>query len=434
LRIVPYVAIGAAVLVLAACATAPIGPYRGPIPSSLAVRAFAGGAEPSLVAGTTDRSAHRLGTLASGRGADSLVLLIYGDNRPGPQLLTTPWGMGAMADADWRDPVSLLWAAVNVPVLLVQAVVPTLDGFQDLLSSKVTHVYRGGGEARVLKALERERDASLVINTGDLVENGKRGVNWERFVQRDGSLARRVPFLAAPGNHERLGDPLGRFNWNAVVGVPADTLRYWYTLDLPDSLARFVFLDSNVFVDPKHQYPDSLETAVVEEQIAWLDRALESPARWTFVVLHHPIVSAGQHFSDWALDDSSAAGRRGRLIAALARHHVTAVFAGHEHLYQRLWLQTPGGTGFWQLTTGGGGSPLHRISKLERRDATRARLPGDLRVAWSQPHSVYHYCRLVLPAKPGAGSPSLEVRRVLRDGSTRVIEWVDLGARPKGNG
>lgn len=421
-------------LAIAGCATAPIAPYRGAIPSPLADRAFEGRSERFLAPGSTDRAARRLGTLVVAPGADSLVLLLYGDNRPGPRLLTTAWGMGAMVDADRRDPVSLLWAAVNVPVLLVQAVLPTLDGLQDLWSSKVSHVYRAGGEARVLAALGRERDASLVINTGDLVENGKRGVHWTRFVERHRDLLGRAPFVAAPGNHERLGDPLGRFNWNAVMGAPADSMRYWYTLDLPNSLARIVFVDSNVLADPKQRYPDSLETALAEEQLAWLDQALESPARWTFVVLHHPLVSVGQHYGDWALDDPGPSGRRGRLLALLARHRVAAVFAGHEHLYQRLWIEPAPGRGFWQITTGGGGAPLHRISRMERRDARGAKLPGDPRVVWDEPRSIYHYCRLVVPTRPEGGAPRLEVRQVHRDGSSEQIEQLDLGSKPAGSG
>src|SRR5262249_3097984 len=312
-RLVRAVAWLAAIVVAtgmaAGCAAPPIAQYPGSIPAPRALRAFdprASAPDPFLVPGTTNRAAHQLGTLSLSRVGDSVTVIVYGDNRPGPGLLTTPWGMGAMVDADRHDPLSVLWAIVNVPVLVVQAVIPRLDGLQDLLSSKVTHVYRGGGEARVLKALDRERDAALVVNTGDLVENGKRAEDWVRFEERHRDLRARVPFLTSPGNHERMGDPFGRFNWNAVMGVPADTMRYWFALDLPDSLARFVFLDSNVFADPRQQIPDSLQRALADEQLAWLDRALDRPSRFTFVVKHHPVAGAGQHYGDWGPEPSGS--------------------------------------------------------------------------------------------------------------------------------
>lgn len=416
---------------LLGCATAPIAQYRGAVPAALAIRAFdptATAPDAFLVPGTTDRAGHRMGTLALPRGGDSVTVLVYGDNRPGPRLLTTPWGLGALIDADRRDPWSVLWGAVNVPVLLAQAVIPTLDGLQDLISSKVTHLYRAGGEARVLKALAREPVPALIVNTGDLVENGKRAEHWSRFEKRHEELRARAPFLAAPGNHERMGDPFGRFNWNAVMGVPPDTMRYWFSLDLPDSLARFVFIDSNLFADPRRTIPDSLQDALANEQLEWLDQVLDRPARWTFVVLHHPIVSAGQHHGDWGHEQAGFPSRRGRFFDLLLRHRVTAVLAGHEHLYQRLWLEGPEGRGLWQITTGGGGGPLHRISRLEKRRALDHPLPGAGRLLWIQPRSVYHYCRLVIPT--GTGSPQLEVRRVRRDGGSDLIERVALGPRP----
>jgi 3',5'-cyclic AMP phosphodiesterase CpdA len=71
-----------------------------------------------------------------------------------------------------------------------------------------------------------------------------------------------------------------------------------------------------------------------DEQLSWFDRQLsESKAEWKIVFFHHPIYSSGRYA------DSSAA-RRSTLEHALIEHQVDAVFAGHEHLYERMAPQS----------------------------------------------------------------------------------------------
>src|SRR5206468_832533 len=82
-------------------------------------------------------------------------------------------------------------------------VIPTLDGFQDAASVLVTHRFTGGNEKTVLRSLEQSLPADLIVNTGDVVENGSRGRQWEAFAARHAALRSRSPFIAAVGNHER---------------------------------------------------------------------------------------------------------------------------------------------------------------------------------------------------------------------------------------
>ncbi len=438
--------LGAALALSPGCATAPYGPYQGPNPAPAAITAFdprwesgvateaQAGAPPFLIPGTTRRDRFAVGTVAIPPEADSLVFLVYGDNRPGLRMLTTAWGLPAVKEIASPDPGRILWGIVNIPVMLVQAFVPRLDLFQDLHSATFSHRYSGGNERGVLEAIAAERSARLVINTGDLIEDGRRGRHWEDFVVRHRPLRGRVPFLAAPGNHERLWDPQGRANWEAVLGPPASPDRYWYAADLPESIARFVFLDSEILCDPHDAYPDSMQSRIAEEQLRWVDSALAVPARWRFVVLHHPLVTSGHYVSDWTSDDASppGTGRRSRLLEICRRRGVTAVFAGHEHLYQRTYVRGPDGRGFWHITTGGGGSPLYRLSGAEREAARRIRLPDGSDVLWNPEQSVYHYCRLTVPRRPGSGKDAvvLEVNRVRSSGEVIRLESVNLTRDP----
>jgi hypothetical protein len=437
-----------AIAALGACARAPIGPYHGAYPAPGAITAFdsvawhahdetKAGAPPFLMPNSTNMALHKLGTLAIYPDADSVIIYIYGDNRPGFRMMTTRWGVPAVlgiGSPDFRD---FMWGLVNVPVALVQAVIPRLDLFQDLWALLYTHRYTGGSEQLVLGAIEKEieRDprVSFVIQTGDAVENGERGALWQDFAKRHARLREEVPYLAAPGNHERTWNLLGQHNWNAVMGPPARPGRYWYAVDFPESLARFIFLDSNVLADPRDKYPDSLENAISNEQLAWADSALAVPARYRFVVLHHPLVTSGHYMSDWQYDDSKPleTSRRGRLLAICRRRGVTAVFGGHEHLYQRLFVRGRDGRGFWHISTGGAGAPLYRVSEIERKAAVHVTLPDSSHVTWNEAHSVYHFSRLVL-ARPRHGDARilLDVFQVHPNGKVEVMDHADLTRLP----
>jgi len=66
------------------------------------------------------------------------------------------------------------------------------------------------------------------------------------------------------------------------------------------------------------------------EQVAWLDRELaDSRADWKIVFMHHPIYSSGRYAFTSAL-------LRRTLEQTLIGHKVDVVFAGHEHLYERM--------------------------------------------------------------------------------------------------
>lgn len=69
-------------------------------------------------------------------------------------------------------------------------------------------------------------------------------------------------------------------------------------------------------------------------QLSWLDRQLsESKAHWKIVFFHHPIYSSGRYAI-------SSAARRSTLEHVLIEHQVDVVFAGHEHMYERMAPQS----------------------------------------------------------------------------------------------
>jgi hypothetical protein len=384
---------------------------------------------PGSAAAATDP--HHLGDAIDARG-DSLVVLIFGDNRPGYRMQAS-LGYHGLADFSPLAPGTWLLALVSLPVFAVQAVLPTLDSFQDA-AALFTRRPNGGAEAQVLRALRRMLPVDLVINTGDLVFQGHRARLWRDFERKFGTpegppgrLRAQAPFLAAPGNHERLHTPEGRANWSAVLGAPPRPERFWFSIDAGGGLARFVFLDSNVLANVHGVYSEEEAEALSREQLEWLDRALDTDARHRFVVLHHPLMLVGNHYADWLAP--APAARRDRVLEICARRGVTAVLAGHEHLYHRVRAEGPEGAGFWLITTGGGGSPLHRIEREINASEYERALPAGLRFdrASARTEVRHHFFRLVIPAAADR-APRLDVYGVDSGARTEMIESLELSA------
>jgi len=366
---------------------------------------------------------HDLGVLQSAHDADSVVVLVYGDNRPGLRMQTRSRVYRFLRYRGYTGATRVALGVVLSPFYILESLVPTLDGPRDLVTA-FTHRPRAGGERQVLDAMSAEGSAQLIISTGDVVQDGRRGRQWADFVSRRGAMRSGVPYLVAPGNHEHLESAIARAGWNAAIGTPPRPDRYWQSVDLPDSLARFVFIDANLLANVKGIYPDSVAEALSREQLAWVDRTLSPGFRYRFIVLHHPLVSAGHHTTDW--DPPASAARRERLLRICRTRDVTAILAGHEHLYQRLFLRDANGGGLWHITTGGGGSPLHGVSAARRNAVKSTPLIEGLSI---DPESIrsrttYHYCRLLLPRATGQ-APALAAMEVTH-GRARVMERIVL--------
>ena len=96
-------------------------------------------------------------------------------------------------------------------------------------------------------------------------------------------------------------------------------------------------------------------------QIQWLNERLEaSRAGWKIVFLHHPLYTSGRY-------RNTARAHRLALETVLRRGGVSAVFSGHEHIYQRSGLQH----GIQYFISGGAGS-LRRGDGVSAPDVARS--------------------------------------------------------------
>jgi 3',5'-cyclic AMP phosphodiesterase CpdA len=100
---------------------------------------------------------------------------------------------------------------------------------------------------------------------------------------------------------------------------------------------------------------DDQEKRITGEQFNWLEAVLVNSAQeHKFVFLHHPLYTdpgKGHHAHD-SMDRYPES--RNMLGALLAKYKVEAVFAGHEHYYERRAVD-----GVLYIITGGGGAPIY---------------------------------------------------------------------------
>ena len=174
----------------------------------------------------------------------------------------------------------------------------------------------------------KQSDFEFVLTVGDnIYPNGSAKYFAKHFEEPfAGLLEKRVKFYAVLGNHDveegrkdQCDYPL--FNMGGSS---------YYSISRGNGLIDFFMLDSTDFG---------------AGQANWLENGLRnSRAVWKIVALHHPIYSSGKKHG------SSVAVRK-TLEPMLTKYQVQVVFAGHDHVYERLKLQA----GIQHFVTGAGG-------------------------------------------------------------------------------
>jgi hypothetical protein len=223
--------------------------------------------------------------------------------------------------------------------------------FQANLGPEVNHLrfgvmgdmgYGSPAQFAVAKQLAGWRP-DLVLTVGDNVYMNATEEDFdEKFFKPYGAQMANTPFYPALGNHDLRTD--NGAPYLKAFALPGNE-RY-YAFD--DGPARFWVLDSN---QPLH--PGSA-------QYEWLAAdAAASDAPWKFAFLHHPPYSSGLHGQE---------GRNRRWLPPLfSKLGFAAVFAGHDHHYER----SKPIDGVTYIVTGGGGALLYGAGELPFQ-ATRA--------------------------------------------------------------
>jgi hypothetical protein len=345
-----------------------------------------------LAPGTADSSLRFLGRLRDGFTADTLNIILCGDNRPGyrlsrlsPQLLTIRQGLSL-------NPVKFLHGLITIPYALAKGLFPDLALIREM-PALIGHSPKWSREHQVMKAMMAKIDSlkthgqyvAAVINTGDLVENGQYPAHWARFLRITEPLTSRVPYFPIAGNHERTDTVNGVENWRIATGLPVGGDRLYYCFDSADGWVRFIALDSNPIVDVKSHWTREVQIKYSEEEFTWLVARVKEHRGPVMVMMHHPPFSAGAHRIEWQ-KDTVLIERRDRMVRALHEAGIAIIASGHEHSYQRALLTWPDAV-LVSIVSGGAGAPLHLIPP----PTEAARLFSEYKVAGSvvKPENVF---------------------------------------------
>jgi 3',5'-cyclic AMP phosphodiesterase CpdA len=163
----------------------------------------------------------------------------------------------------------------------------------------------------------------FVLMLGDNIYGGSTPKDFERkfSIPYKPLLDAGVKFYASLGNHDNTNESFyAPFNMNGST---------YYTFKKGN--VRFFALNSN-YMDPK--------------QLAWLEKELKGAGDgdWKICYFHHPLYSSGR-------THGSSTDLRQVLEPLFIKYHVDVVFAGHDHVYERVKPQN----GIYYFTEGSSG-------------------------------------------------------------------------------
>ena len=370
--------------------TAQGGEERGRVRAPL--RPLFGDTLIGLVPGTADSTRRFLGRLRDGYTADTLNIILCGDNRPGyrtsrlnPEFQTIRQGLSLNPLKFFRGLITIPWMIAKglYPDLALIREIPALIGDSPKWSRE--HQVVNAIMAKIDSLHAHGKNVAAVINTGDLVENGQSPKHWERFLRITEPLTSRVPYFPVAGNHERTYTVDGVENWRIATGLPIGSDRLYYCFDSADGWVRFIALDTNPIVDAGKHWTPEVQTKYSEEEFTWLVARVKEHNGPVIVLMHNPPFSVSAHRMEWQ-SNAVLTERRERMVRALHESGIAIIASGHEHGYQRALLTWPDAV-LIAIVSAGGGAPLHKIPSASES----ARLFSEYKVAGSvvKPENVF---------------------------------------------
>ncbi len=239
-------------------------------------------------------------------------------------------------------------------------------------------------------AMLKERpDFALAL--GDLVRTGADKREWRtNFFDPAAAFFASIPQYIAKGDHDEGGE-----RWMRLFQSPNDTENW------SQRIGPILLIGINLMDDWSKE----------SHNVVWLESVLgESTAPYSLVALHAPPYASTAYGRPDRNDDPMnllVDKCRADVLPILERHHVSALFAGHVHAYERCVLPS----GLVVLTSGGAGAPLH-----ERDENAVTHNPFS--VAFQSQH---HYLRV------NATTRTMTVTAVRLDGL--VIDNCDIHPR-----
>ncbi len=183
----------------------------------------------------------------------------------------------------------------------------------------------------------------LVLHSGDLVKYGRSDWQWnEQLFDPAKAMFKSIPFYPVLGNHDAKAPLYSKLFYGP--GPDGDPVRWSQEIN-------GVLL---IGIDGYEKSPPGGKNA------QWLEKTLAgTKAKFIFLVSHYPAWTSGTHGvlnssgrpKEWMI-------RQGQdvIVPLLTKYKATAMFAGHDHVYERSEL--PGG--LTHVTSAGAGAGLYK--------------------------------------------------------------------------
>ncbi|HKL94084.1 MAG TPA: metallophosphoesterase [Clostridia bacterium] len=165
------------------------------------------------------------------------------------------------------------------------------------------------------------KDYDFILNAGDMVDNGKNFYQWGWALDSMAEYFANTSMFITAGNHEESSNTLDKyFNYTLEQGVNSDQdteSGLYYSFDY--GTLHLVVLNTN----------DTTNKGLGTAQLNWLKADLAAnTSKWTVVLMHKGIYSAGSHSTDFDI-----VAMRAQLTKVFAEGGVDVVLSGHDHTY-----------------------------------------------------------------------------------------------------
>ena len=221
----------------------------------------------------------------------------------------------------------------------------------------------------------------FIVNSGDLVRNGRSIKDWEAFFKVSKELMRSTPYYPVLGNHEK-DSPY----YYDMFDLPNNEKYYYFTVG--DAL--FIVLDSEgieisepSFVSEENSdrfWEDAFLKYFVTQK-KWLEDVLElnKEAGFVFIFQHKPL------YSIMKSREEETKLRRKFWGDIFERHGVQVFLNGHDHHYHHA---IDNNVHF--ITSAGGGAPLYGIDAIQPETVKYKKIEHYVNVEISKEHAVLH--------------------------------------------
>ena len=224
-----------------------------------------------------------------------------------------------------------------------------------------------------------EVNPRFLVNSGDLVGNGRSIEDWENFFEVSNEFMRNTPYYPVLGNHEK-DSPY----YYDLFDLPNNKRYYYFTVG--DAL--FIVLDSegirettpNYIADRDKFWTDSGIQYDIKQK-AWLEDVLNLHNEAGFVFQHLPLysimknrVAESKETRDFSLHGD-----------IFERHGVQIFLNGHDHHYHHAMKNNA-----HYITAAGGGAPLYDFDAIQPETLKYSKIEHFVNVEVKEKEAVLH--------------------------------------------